>query len=331
MKQEEIMVSICCLVYNHEKYIQKCLDGFLMQKTDFKFEVLIHDDASTDRSQEIIREYEKKYPDIIKPIYQKENQYSKGIKVSYEYQFPRAKGKYVAMCEGDDYWCNPNKLQRQVDIMEENADITICGHQVRCISEDGKQLKRLCTEEIKTTCALSSREAMRQLVHMYDGPFFQTSSFLMRDTLINEINNNMPSFMKNCKVGDYPMLLLGIAHGNIYYLDEEMSCYRLDSVESFTKKMNKNIEIRYDVIKKNIETYQLYNEYTKLQFADLINERICKYELHLYQGQRNYKQLSKKKFSKYLTKKYILYCKIMSVCPVFGWVEKLYIKLHFRD
>ena len=106
------LVSISCIAYNHESYIRQCLDGFLMQKTTFSFEILIHDDASTDNTTDIIREYERKYPDIIKPIYQKENQYSKGIPISATFNWPRAKGKYIAMCEGDDYWTDPLKIGR---------------------------------------------------------------------------------------------------------------------------------------------------------------------------------------------------------------------------
>lgn len=97
------LVSICTLVYNHEPYLRECFEGFVMQKTNFAFEVLVHDDASTDNSAAIIREYTAKYPNIFKPIYQTENQYSKGVKVSATYQYPRAKGKYIAICEGDDY------------------------------------------------------------------------------------------------------------------------------------------------------------------------------------------------------------------------------------
>jgi len=98
------LVSICCLTYNHAPYIRDAIEGFLMQKTNFPVEILIHDDASTDGTADIIREYETRYPDIIKPIYQTENQYSKGVKISWEYQFSRARGKYIALCEGDDYW-----------------------------------------------------------------------------------------------------------------------------------------------------------------------------------------------------------------------------------
>lgn len=100
----------------------------LQQKTNFPIEVLIHDDASTDGTQDIIREYEKKYPNIVKPIYQKENQYSKGVKVSLVYNYSRARGKYIALCEGDDYWTDPYKLQKQVDFLESHPDYVMCSH-----------------------------------------------------------------------------------------------------------------------------------------------------------------------------------------------------------
>ena len=112
MNKENPLVSIVCESYNHEPYLRKCLDGFVMQKTNFSFEILIHDDASTDKSADIIREYISKYPQLDwKPIFQIENQYSKGISIWTEIQFPRAQGKYIALCEGDDYWTDPYKLQ----------------------------------------------------------------------------------------------------------------------------------------------------------------------------------------------------------------------------
>ena len=117
------LVSICCITFNHEKYIGQTLEGFLMQKTNFPFEILIHDDASTDATASIIRAYEAKFPHIIKPIYQTENQFSKGIRSMYGvFNFPRASGKYIAMCEGDDYWIDENKLQSQADFLEQNKD-----------------------------------------------------------------------------------------------------------------------------------------------------------------------------------------------------------------
>lgn len=116
-----MMVSISCITYNHAPYIRECLDGFLMQKCNFEFEILIHDDASTDGTQDIIKEYQQKHPNIIKPVFQTENQYSKGQRgMNIKYNFPRAEGKYIALCEGDDYWTDPLKLEKQVDFLENN-------------------------------------------------------------------------------------------------------------------------------------------------------------------------------------------------------------------
>ena len=125
-KYNDILLSINTMTYNHEKYIAQCIEGILMQKTNFAFELLIHDDASTNNTAAIIKEYEKKYPNIIKPIYQTENKWSKGIKISATYQYPRAKGKYIAVCEGDDYWIDENKLQMQVDFLENNPEYGMC-------------------------------------------------------------------------------------------------------------------------------------------------------------------------------------------------------------
>lgn len=118
-------VSISCLVYNHENFLRECLDGFVMQKTNFRFEAIVHDDASTDRSADIIREYAEKYPDIIKPIYETENQYSKHDGSLKRVMINSLKGKYIAFCEGDDYWTDPYKLQKQVDYMESHEDVTM--------------------------------------------------------------------------------------------------------------------------------------------------------------------------------------------------------------
>jgi glycosyltransferase involved in cell wall biosynthesis len=123
------LVSICCLTYNHAPFIRKCLEGFLMQQTNFPIEILIHDDCSTDSTTEIIREYEAKYPDLIFPLYEEENQYSRGGAGKMDlYNYRRARGKYIAYCEGDDYWTDPLKLQKQVDFMEANPEYSVCFH-----------------------------------------------------------------------------------------------------------------------------------------------------------------------------------------------------------
>lgn len=126
MDNQEVLVTIRCCAYNHERFIRQCLEGFVMQKTDFRFEAIVHDDASTDNTAAIIREYAEKYPDIIKPIYETENQYSKHDGSLTRIMNAHTRGKYVAMCEGDDYWTDPYKIQKQVDFLESHPDYVMC-------------------------------------------------------------------------------------------------------------------------------------------------------------------------------------------------------------
>lgn len=126
---EKPVVSICCITYNHAPFLRKCLDGFLMQQTSFPIEILIHDDASTDGTDEIIREYAARLPEIVFPLFEEENQYSKpNHKYIDLYNYERAQGKYIAYCEGDDFWTDPKKLQKQVDFLEANPDYSVCFH-----------------------------------------------------------------------------------------------------------------------------------------------------------------------------------------------------------
>ncbi len=144
---KEILVSICSITYNHALFIRQCLDGFIMQKCDFDFEILIHDDASTDETSQIISEYQNKYPNLIKPIYQTENQWSKGERrIQSKYNFSRAQGKYIALCEGDDYWTDPLKLQKQVDFLESNLEYVVCHHSFDVIDGEGTVVKDRSTD-----------------------------------------------------------------------------------------------------------------------------------------------------------------------------------------
>ena len=125
LMESKPLVSICCTAYNHEPFIRDTIEGFLMQEVDFPMEILINDDASTDRTAEILREYEQEYPELIKVVYQKENQYSKGISPLFDLLFPSARGKYIALCEGDDYWTTPHKINEQVSFMEAQPECVV--------------------------------------------------------------------------------------------------------------------------------------------------------------------------------------------------------------
>lgn len=137
---EKPLVSIICHTYNHVEYIADALNGFLMQQTEFPYEIIVHDDASTDGTADIVRSYAEQFPGIIRPIFQTSNQFRHGSKPP-QFSFPVSQGKYIALCEGDDYWLDPSKLQIQVRFMEENPEFALCGHDA-CIVENGLLVAR---------------------------------------------------------------------------------------------------------------------------------------------------------------------------------------------
>lgn len=144
----EIKVSISCITFNHAPFIHKCLEGFLMQQVNFPLEVLIHDDASTDGTQEIIAAFQQKYPEVIFPLLQNANQYQRGVRgMNARFNFPRARGKYIALCEGDDYWTDPLKLQKQVDFLEKNPDVVLCGHDSVLVNKNDEIIQTTALEE----------------------------------------------------------------------------------------------------------------------------------------------------------------------------------------
>lgn len=208
------VVSICCATYNHVHFIRQCLDGFVMQKTDFPFEVLIHDDASTDGTQDIIREYEAKYPDIIKPIYQKENQYSKGVRVSLVYNYSRVRGKYVALCEGDDYWTDPYKLQKQVDFLEAHPDYVMCSHQFNRYWQADGRLEEIADPHFKG--------ADYDLLNLIGGRWLtQTLTVMYRRSALN-----LQDYEKYGMSMDMILFYALLKHGRGYCLPDVMAVYR---------------------------------------------------------------------------------------------------------
>ena len=216
-KEENLKVSISCLVYNHEPYLRECFDGFMMQKTNFDFEVLVHDDASTDNSASIIREYETKHPDIFKPIYQTENQYSKGVKVSATFNFPRAKGKYIAMCEGDDYWTDPLKLQKQVDFLESHPDYVMCSHHFVTYDQETKEYGKDWNSHINEDLSFDLNY------------FIQPTTWITQPlTLLyrrNCLDLNKYSLYKNSK--DVTLIYHLLTSGKGMFLKENMGIYRI--------------------------------------------------------------------------------------------------------
>ncbi|MDO4574089.1 MAG: glycosyltransferase [Planctomycetia bacterium] len=212
-------LSILCITYNHAAFIRQALDGFVMQQTNFPFEVLIHDDASTDGTADIIREYEEKYPDIIKPVYQKENQWSQGVAISKTFQFPRIQGMYVAMCEGDDYWTDPRKLQKQVDFLDAHPDYTVCFHPVEVQWEKDPEKK-----EIFPTPDKRFNKTTLDVEDLIQHNFIQTNSVVYRWVFPEK--EHLEDYPVGILPGDWYLHLVHAKHGKIGFLEDVMGVYR---------------------------------------------------------------------------------------------------------
>ncbi len=217
------LVSICCLVYNHEEYLKQALDSFLMQKTTFPFEIIIHDDASTDNSANIIKEYTLKYPNLFKPLYQTENQKSK-VKsgMNPRFNFPRAKGKYIAICEGDDYWTDPYKLEKQVNLLENNSHLIACHHWQKIAKyENGKYVEYPAPKEGHGYLGKKTSDVK----DIFLNKVRLKSRTLMFENLIDTSLFN--SYFNNVAFGDVSLSFILGKYGDFGFIDEEMAVYRL--------------------------------------------------------------------------------------------------------
>ncbi|KMY29626.1 glycosyl transferase family 2 [Lysinibacillus xylanilyticus] len=276
---DNILVSVSCITYNHEKYIADAIDSFLMQKTTFKIEILIHDDASTDNTAKIIREYEKKYPDLIKPIYQSENQYSKGVSVE-SINVERAKGKYIAICEGDDYWTDPYKLQKQVDYMENHPECSLCVHGGYVVSATEKKIL-MYNRPNKGNKLFTVSEVIEG-----GGSLFLTNSMLYP----TEFRTNRPAFLENAPVGDYPLVINLSLLGTVYCIDEIMSAYRVGDECSWTAKYLSNIKKKEKHYNDMAIMLEEINHYTNKQYDDVIKRTKKRSQLFLLFEKGNYKE-----------------------------------------
>lgn len=236
------MVTIRCLTYNQELYVRECLEGLVTQKTNFRFEAIVHDDASTDGTAAIIREYAEKYPDIIKPIYETENQYSKKNGSIRRIMDSHTHGKYVAFCEGDDYWTDPLKLQKQVDVLEKNENAMMVYTGFKTIDSDGKEMKRMKYEVMKSQSF--SGDVFPKLLER--GNFILTLTTCFRRKVFDtDLLKEMPSGL------DYGLFLAASSMGDAIYIPDETACYRYVG----NSEMNSNlasVQNRYLSIKKYV-------------------------------------------------------------------------------
>ena len=222
MSDTKCMVSILCTAYMHEKYIAQTLDSFLMQETDFDFEILVSDDASTDATAEIIRSYVQRYPDKVHAFLMEENIFSQGRNFYTEFLFPNAKGKYICHCEGDDYWTDKSKLQRQVDFLEAHDDYSACVHNTNL---------HYCDGSVPDRALLSMSEDMdlsMEAILSGASRSFHTSSLMARREILTDTQD---FYHVAYKYGftDYANNVWLRLNGKVRCLNRIMSVYRINS------------------------------------------------------------------------------------------------------
>ena len=288
------MISICCATYNHAKYLSETIEGFVNQITSFKYEILIHDDASTDGTADIIRHYTKLYPNIIRPIYQIENQYSKGVGIHATLLWPNTRGKYIAQCEGDDYWTNPHKLQTQLDFMESNPDCTLCVHKVNRISAT--------TNEALGPIQPSnySRYFSMDEIIKGGGGLFGTNSMLFRTSCLN----GFPKFLQELPVGDYPLVIQCALKGSVFYINSPMAVSRRNAPKSWTVHYANS---PHEVIKLRLELIDMLNnldKHTNYTYSKSIQEKVLDYNFRILLLNNNYSALFEPKYKKLLKNRY---------------------------
>lgn len=314
--KKTVMVSILCAVYNHENYLKQCLDGFIKQKTNFNYEVIVHDDASTDASVEIIRKYAEEYPEIIKPIYQKENQYSKGVKI-FQFLYLKAQGKYIAFCEGDDYWIDENKLQLQIDLLESHPEYSASTHNEIVVdvngnpySEEHQEIYREKTDRILDKTFIYN---FCKVAH--------TASFVYRSSLYTEMTKECWNAYFDIKAnGDMKMSALFLANGKVYHFARDMACYRFvnSGTDSWSSR-NAHKNLCYETcdqlehirrfIKKYYNVELNYNGYYKKRAYESIRLFLKKPSFNNYTIMKSTMKLARYSFGDFMCDLYQRICK----------------------
>lgn len=256
------VVSILCMTYNQEKYILDALDGFMRQETTFPYEVIVHDDASTDGTRRILESFKANHPENVQLILQTENQYSQGGHI-IDFFLGKAKGKYVAICEGDDYWTDPRKLQLQVEYMDSHPECSACTHAVRRVdSSTNEQLGLIAPSDKRRQFSVDE-------VIVGGGGMFGTNSFLFRSEYLV-----LPELYRKWGVGDYPRAIYLATEGPIGYLPDEMSVYRVSADGSWSVRMAQQAKARWEHSRRIIGKLEEYDFATNKEHTRAVRKHI---------------------------------------------------------
>lgn len=275
-QDKPIMVSVWCRTYNHVNYIKDALDGLVSQQTDFIYKVIVFDDASTDGTSDIVRAYAEKYPEIIHAIIAKENIYHHPDtkKIIADIWKQHLTGKYMAFCEGDDFWIDNNKLQMQVDYMETHPECTMYMHNALWLNCRNGAMKAGNPYKGKDEWDITAEE----LIMQYNG-YPSTASFLFKREQINK-----PQFFAEVHASDYTTILYALATGNVHYSSRIMSVYRVFAAGSYAVRMQQDENLRICFNLRMLLFCFKYDEYTDYKYHEWISKRIVCYELAVMYG-----------------------------------------------
>ena len=284
MPEEQYMVSVLCSTYNQIKYIRTCLDSLLNQKTNFKYEIIVKDDASTDGQQEIIKEYAKTYPDKVIPMLLEENHFSRGLgHLAYEKFLNMSRGKYVAICEGDDFWTDENKLQIQVDFMEKHPECSLCGHAAYYANEDGTLRRDKYFRLIEESRYLTTEELIENWM-------LATNSQLYRKSVRKDV---VIPYQGKCINGDYAALIYFSLKGKVYFLNRLMSAYRLFNIGSLSRAGRDDLQLNKERILEFANMLDRIDAYTNGKYSASVEKFKTKLLFSLFLSLNNREELKK--------------------------------------
>jgi glycosyltransferase involved in cell wall biosynthesis len=273
------LVSVKTITYNHAPFIRQCVEGVLMQKTAFPFELVIGEDCSTDGTREIVLEYGQKYPDIIRVITSESNV---GAVENSRRSILACQGEFMALCEGDDYWIDPLKLQKQYDAILKYDAVLVAHGNFAVFYEGGKIVSTSKIKRAKDESGfLTLEDILREKARVH------TSSMIMRADIIK----NLPDWFEQSPVGDYPLKVICAYSGKVYYIDEIMSVYRKGVPGSYTdrKRMSKIKEDGkiLELEKSHLQMYANLDTFTGKQYSNLVREQITLRHIRFYELQGN--------------------------------------------
>ena len=266
-------VTVYCLAFNHEQYIAKTLQGFLDQTVSCPFHVIIHDDASTDGTQRVIQEYVSRRPELFTVILQEENQYSKKIPIYNTFIEPRITTKYCCICEGDDYWTDPHKIQLQYEYMEAHPECSMCVHNTERIDSNGNALGQPFSAQ-----GVDRDYSAAEVIEAGPGGLFHTTSYMYR----TEQRKQMPDCYAVPGVGDYPLSIFVSTQGYIHYIAKTMSAYRTNVAGSWTVRVVHQQSAYLAHLKKLVAMLERVDAYTEQKYHVSLEKMILRYRYHIY-------------------------------------------------